>query len=184
MLTLGQKSGMVYGIEPDDNGKILWQMRAGKGGQLGGIEWGSAADEQNIYVPVSDVLRPPAEAGGLHAVRSRDRRAGLARPGAAAEVQGRAGVHGCTVGANQRDPRAPYFPARSMVTCGRTRRRTERSSGTSTPCAVSNGERRQGTGRVDRRGRTGDCRRDGADQFRLRPVAGQAGNVLLAFGVK
>jgi polyvinyl alcohol dehydrogenase (cytochrome) len=67
VLTLGQKSGMVYGLAPDDNGKILWQMRAGKGGELGGIEWGSAADERNIYVPVSDVLHPSAEAGGLFA---------------------------------------------------------------------------------------------------------------------
>jgi polyvinyl alcohol dehydrogenase (cytochrome) len=67
VLTLGQKSGMVYGLAPDDNGKILWQMRAGKGGPLGGIEWGSASDERNIYVPVSDVLHPPAEAGGLFA---------------------------------------------------------------------------------------------------------------------
>jgi polyvinyl alcohol dehydrogenase (cytochrome) len=67
VLSLGQKSGMVYGLAPDDNGKILWQMRAGKGGALGGIEWGSAADERNIYVPVSDVLQPPAEAGGLFA---------------------------------------------------------------------------------------------------------------------
>jgi polyvinyl alcohol dehydrogenase (cytochrome) len=67
VISLGQKSGIVYGIAPDENGKILWQMRAGKGGELGGIEWGSAADERNIYVPVSDVLHPPAEAGGLFA---------------------------------------------------------------------------------------------------------------------
>ena len=65
VLSLGQKSGIVYGMAPDENGKILWQMRAGKGGELGGIEWGSAADERNIYVPISDVLHPPAEAGGL-----------------------------------------------------------------------------------------------------------------------
>jgi polyvinyl alcohol dehydrogenase (cytochrome) len=67
ILTLGQKSGMVYGLAPDDNGKIVWQMRAGKGSALGGIEWGSAADERNIYVPVSDVLLPGPEAGGLFA---------------------------------------------------------------------------------------------------------------------
>lgn len=65
VLSLGQKSGIVYGMAPDENGKILWQMRAGKGGELGGIEWGSAADERSIYVPISDVLHPPAEAGGL-----------------------------------------------------------------------------------------------------------------------
>lgn len=69
ILSLGQKSGVVYGLDPDNQGKILWQLRVGKGGELGGIEWGSAADEQHIYVPVSDVLRPPAEAGGLYAIR-------------------------------------------------------------------------------------------------------------------
>jgi polyvinyl alcohol dehydrogenase (cytochrome) len=69
ILTLGQKSGVVYGLAPDDRGKVLWQFRAGKGGALGGIEWGSAADEQNIYVPVSDVLEPPDKAGGLYAIR-------------------------------------------------------------------------------------------------------------------
>jgi polyvinyl alcohol dehydrogenase (cytochrome) len=67
VISLGQKSGMVYGMAPDENGKVIWQMRAGKGGELGGIEWGSAADERNIYVPVSDVLQPAAEAGGLFA---------------------------------------------------------------------------------------------------------------------
>ena len=69
VLSLGQKSGVVWGLAPDENGKVLWQYRAGKGSALGGIEWGSAADDQNIYVPVSDVLAPSEEAGGLHAVR-------------------------------------------------------------------------------------------------------------------
>lgn len=69
VLSLGQKSGMVFGLAPDENGKVLWQYRAGKGSALGGIEWGSAADDQNIYVPVSDVLAPSEEAGGLHAIR-------------------------------------------------------------------------------------------------------------------
>lgn len=68
VLVLGQKSGVVYGLAPDDKGKILWQFRAGKGGALGGIEWGSAADERNIYVPVSDVLEPSDKAGGLFAI--------------------------------------------------------------------------------------------------------------------
>ena len=40
VLVLGQKSGVVYGIAPDEKGKMLWQYRAGKGSALGGIEWG------------------------------------------------------------------------------------------------------------------------------------------------
>jgi polyvinyl alcohol dehydrogenase (cytochrome) len=69
VLVIGQKSGVLWGLDPDNEGKVLWQYRAGKGGMLGGIEWGSAADEQNAYVPVSDVLAAPNEAGGIHAVK-------------------------------------------------------------------------------------------------------------------
>ncbi|MGA9774187.1 MAG: PQQ-binding-like beta-propeller repeat protein [Blastocatellia bacterium] len=55
VLLAGQKSGVVYALDPDNNGKILWQVRVGNGGALGGIEWGFAADEENVYVPVADV---------------------------------------------------------------------------------------------------------------------------------
>src|SRR2546425_8158205 len=34
---------------------ILWETRVGKGGRLGGIQWGSAYDGKNMYVAVSDV---------------------------------------------------------------------------------------------------------------------------------
>ncbi|MEZ5418330.1 MAG: PQQ-binding-like beta-propeller repeat protein [Vicinamibacterales bacterium] len=66
VLVVGQKSGVAYGLDPDARGAVLWRYRAGKGSALGGIEWGSAADERVMYVPVSDVLHP--EAGGLHAI--------------------------------------------------------------------------------------------------------------------
>jgi polyvinyl alcohol dehydrogenase (cytochrome) len=69
ILLVGQKSGVAYGLDPDKDGAIVWQFRAGKGGALGGIEWGIAADDQQVYVPVSDVLAAPQEAGGLYALR-------------------------------------------------------------------------------------------------------------------
>jgi polyvinyl alcohol dehydrogenase (cytochrome) len=56
-------------MDPDNEGKTVWQFKAGKGGMLGGIEWGSAADEQAAYIPVSDVLAAPNEAGGLFALK-------------------------------------------------------------------------------------------------------------------
>lgn len=68
ILVIGQKSGVGYGLDPDDNGRLVWEYRAGRGTALGGMEWGSAADLERAYFPVSDVLRPPAESGGLHAV--------------------------------------------------------------------------------------------------------------------
>jgi polyvinyl alcohol dehydrogenase (cytochrome) len=50
----GQKSGVVTAVDPDRNGAILWQRRVGRGGPLGGVQWGSAADDGKIYVAVSD----------------------------------------------------------------------------------------------------------------------------------
>ncbi len=69
IIVIGQKSGAVYGLDPSDKGKVVWQFKAGKGSALGGIEWGSAADDQNAYIPVSDVLAPAGEAGGLFALK-------------------------------------------------------------------------------------------------------------------
>jgi polyvinyl alcohol dehydrogenase (cytochrome) len=54
-LVIGQKSGIVHAFDPDQEGKVLWQTRIGKGGPLGGSEWGSAADGERVYVANSDV---------------------------------------------------------------------------------------------------------------------------------
>lgn len=72
-LAVAQKSGVVHAFDPDEDGNILWQTRVGKGGPLGGSEWGSAADSDRIYVANSDVRftrdgtrqLEPAEGGGL-----------------------------------------------------------------------------------------------------------------------
>lgn len=63
-----QKSATVYGFDPQD-GRILWQVQAGRGSAAGGIEWGAAADATNVYAAVSDVsYRPDVPEGGLTAV--------------------------------------------------------------------------------------------------------------------
>jgi polyvinyl alcohol dehydrogenase (cytochrome) len=54
-LLLGQKSAVVYAVDPDRKGQILWQARIGEGGTVGGIEWGPATDGRNIYVALSDI---------------------------------------------------------------------------------------------------------------------------------
>jgi polyvinyl alcohol dehydrogenase (cytochrome) len=54
-LVIGQKSGMAHGLDPDRQGEIRWQTRVGQGGPLGGSQWGSAADHDNMYVAVSDL---------------------------------------------------------------------------------------------------------------------------------
>jgi len=72
ILVIGQKSGIAYGLDPDQQGKILWQTRVGKGTSLGGIQWGSAADEKNMYVALSDIAfnRTPDPANPAKLVRT------------------------------------------------------------------------------------------------------------------
>jgi polyvinyl alcohol dehydrogenase (cytochrome) len=88
LLIAGQKSGMVYALDPDRKGEIVWQLRVGKGSTNGGVQWGMAADGQNAYAAVSDVVRvtrkptdpadlrqrdlDPALGGGLTAIRLAD----------------------------------------------------------------------------------------------------------------
>jgi polyvinyl alcohol dehydrogenase (cytochrome) len=83
-LVIGQKSGMVHAIDPDNKGAVLWQTRAGKGSALGGSQWGSASDGQKVFVAISDIeigtkpdptlaqgyrtVLDPNKGGGLHAL--------------------------------------------------------------------------------------------------------------------
>lgn len=55
VLIAGQKSGVVHALDPDRDGAVLWQTRVGAGGKLGGVQWGTAADERHAYVAVSDL---------------------------------------------------------------------------------------------------------------------------------
>lgn len=54
LLLAGQKSGVMWALDPDRQGKVLWQVKVGNGGALGGIEWGFAADADAVYIPVAD----------------------------------------------------------------------------------------------------------------------------------
>jgi polyvinyl alcohol dehydrogenase (cytochrome) len=77
VLILGQKSGLVYAVDPDADGKLLWHQRAGVGGLLGGVQWGPATDGTNVYVAVSDLAfqgrsPDPTKGGGIVAYRVSD----------------------------------------------------------------------------------------------------------------
>jgi len=78
LLLAGQKSGIVYALDPDKNGQVVWQARVGKGGVNGGVQWGMASDGRNLYAATSDVVRrgaagyDPKQGGGLTALRIAD----------------------------------------------------------------------------------------------------------------
>ncbi|MSR15790.1 MAG: cytochrome C oxidase Cbb3 [Gammaproteobacteria bacterium] len=80
LLLGGQKTGVMHAIDPDHEGALVWKTRVAKGGILGGIEWGSAADDKAVFVAVSDaqwekglffgdkVALDPKVGGGLFAL--------------------------------------------------------------------------------------------------------------------
>jgi polyvinyl alcohol dehydrogenase (cytochrome) len=79
-LVAGQKSGVVHAVDPDQQGEVIWSARVGQGGTMGGVQWGSAADQNNVYVALSDIGRitlpysnstdaDPKRGGGMFALR-------------------------------------------------------------------------------------------------------------------
>jgi polyvinyl alcohol dehydrogenase (cytochrome) len=68
VLVAGQKSGIVWGFDPDQKGKVLWQTKIGAGSALGGVEWGHAADEQNTYAAISDKNVRTGASPGIYAL--------------------------------------------------------------------------------------------------------------------
>jgi len=96
VLLAGQKSGVVYGLDPDHGGEIQWQTKIGDsgaaaggasgivkvgppgvGGAAGGVAWGSAADHRNLYVAISGLLAQPANSSG--SLTALDMKTGAAR---------------------------------------------------------------------------------------------------------
>jgi polyvinyl alcohol dehydrogenase (cytochrome) len=69
LLLAGQKSGMLYALDPA-TGVTVWELRIGKGSSLGGVEWGFAADSTRAYVAISDwpIPTPTIADGALNAV--------------------------------------------------------------------------------------------------------------------
>ena len=54
ILVAGQKSGSVYGLDPD-TGEIIWSTEVSGGGTQGGIHFGMAAEGKTVYVPINDM---------------------------------------------------------------------------------------------------------------------------------
>ena len=63
LLIGAQKSGVVTALDPDRAGAMVWQKRVANGGKLGGVQWGVAADRDQLYVAVSDAKIDVVAAG-------------------------------------------------------------------------------------------------------------------------
>jgi polyvinyl alcohol dehydrogenase (cytochrome) len=81
LLLAGQKSGVVWAVDPDRNGEVMWETRVGQGGINGGVQWGMASDGEYVYAASSDAVATrtatarildPKVGGGLSALRIAD----------------------------------------------------------------------------------------------------------------
>jgi polyvinyl alcohol dehydrogenase (cytochrome) len=65
ILIASDKSGMVYGLDPDQQGEIIWKRKIAAGGVNGGTMWGGAVDERGVaYIGISDFSAGHPETGG------------------------------------------------------------------------------------------------------------------------
>ena len=55
VLLAGQKNGVVYALDPDKSGALLWKTRVGRGGIQGGIHFGMAVAGDRVFAPISDM---------------------------------------------------------------------------------------------------------------------------------
>lgn len=68
VIIAGSKDGMLYALDPDADGAIMWNLRVGRGGEMGGIEYGVATDGRYVYAPVVDMDADLSSDGSLTAV--------------------------------------------------------------------------------------------------------------------
>jgi polyvinyl alcohol dehydrogenase (cytochrome) len=92
LLVLPQKSGMAYAMDPDQDGKVVWQYRVGKGSGLGGM-WGGAIAGGRVFIGTADLLTETP--GGVHALNLADGSLAWAAPRPKALC---AGQVGCSTG--------------------------------------------------------------------------------------
>jgi polyvinyl alcohol dehydrogenase (cytochrome) len=55
LVIAGQKSADAHAMDPE-TGEVVWTQKLGRGGIIGGVHWGLAANEMLglVYVPISD----------------------------------------------------------------------------------------------------------------------------------
>ena len=168
-IVIGQKSGVGWALDPDKQGAVVWQYRAGKGSALGGMEFGSAVRRRERLLPGGGRQRRRTP-GELHAVRlSTGERRGWRRP---QPVKCGARGRGCTPAHSGRA--SPSIPGVVFVGAndGGVRAYSTKDGidplGVRHQPRVHDRQRRGGEGRVDQRPRSRRRRRHALHELRLR----------------
>jgi len=53
VILAGQKSGTLWALDPEQQGKVVWRRDFGEGSPLGGIHWGIAIDGTRVFAPIN-----------------------------------------------------------------------------------------------------------------------------------
>ncbi|HEY7797999.1 MAG TPA: PQQ-binding-like beta-propeller repeat protein [Hyphomonadaceae bacterium] len=61
IILAGQKSGDIWALDPDNGGKLIWNIRLSRGGANGGVHWGIATDGSRVFAPMNDNSQPTEE---------------------------------------------------------------------------------------------------------------------------
>ena len=135
ILICGQKSGILWGLDPDDRGKILWQTRVGQGRRARRNRVGTDGRSGERLCRRLRSLEHRREPSRWTARReTRDGREGLERAAARAALhRGREGLQQRAVGRHFVDPRRSVLGFDRRPFPRLSSRRPARSSGTSTP---------------------------------------------------
>ena len=80
ILLAGLKNGEVLGLDPDNEGETIWKTKVGRGSIQGGVHFGMAASDSQVFVPINDMnntrngdyLDPVQAKPGLHSLRVND----------------------------------------------------------------------------------------------------------------
>jgi polyvinyl alcohol dehydrogenase (cytochrome) len=65
LLIIPQKSGMAYALDPNDQGRMVWEYRVNAGSRSGGF-WGMSVADGLAYVAAGGYSNP--DSGGIHAL--------------------------------------------------------------------------------------------------------------------
>ena len=141
ILLLGQKSGVIFGLDADNGGKVLWQQRVGKGSEP---RWHRVGTRRRPRQRLRRCLRcdrarhwTERTAGRAPRLENCGWRTPLAHPRSRTDVQRRAGLFGRAIGRHQRDSRRCVFGIGRRSHPRGTRRQMVASSGITTRCASS-----------------------------------------------
>jgi polyvinyl alcohol dehydrogenase (cytochrome) len=186
ILLAGQKSGEVYGLDPDNRGKILWQQKIGEGSALGrsgvGLRRGQRARLRS-HRRRGDQAARQSQARHRRA-EDRNGRARVVHARAESSLQlGREPLPARAFAGRDGDSRRSVFRLDGRSSARVLHQRRLRRMGLRHRHLVRDGERSRGARRIAGCRGSHGFERNGVREFGLRQIVGRGGNVLLAFSV-